>query len=139
MMLCESEHEVVERCIAGTLDDALHQHVTSCHACAETFMVVEALQRDASSSIREIVLPSRDLVVWKARLHTQREKTKAATRPINVAFLVAAVCSVVSATAYGALSGAFSRITAIPLALSAGILAAALVTAAPFCLWKIGE
>jgi hypothetical protein len=105
-------------------------------------LIAEALQRDAAELMREIVLPSRHLVVWKARLYARRVEARRATRPIERVFFAAPVLTLVSAVSFGIASGAFRRITAMPVAAPAAFLAsflaAAILAAAPFCLWKIG-
>jgi hypothetical protein len=138
-MTCKCELEVVRQLIAGALDNALRQHVEDCEACAETTVVAEALQRDASFLMHDFVLPPVDLVLWKARLGTQRKKVRTATRPIDLASLILSFFGVLSGGAYGVASGAFSRLAALPLVFAATALIAILFTAAPICLWKLEE
>jgi hypothetical protein len=103
----------------------------------ETF-IAGALQRDAAALMREIVLPSRDLVIWKARLYARRREVQRATRAIDGVIAGGPALTLVSALAFGFASGSFGRIAAMPFAGPLCFLAAAILAATPYCLWKIG-
>jgi hypothetical protein len=101
-------------------------------------LIAGALQRDAAALMGEMVLPPRDLVVWKARLYTRRQEAQRATRAIDRVIVAGPVLTLLSAVSFGVASGSFGRIAAMPVVLSAGFLAAAILAAAPYCLRKIG-
>jgi hypothetical protein len=101
-------------------------------------LIAAALRRDATALMREIVLPSRDLVVWKARLYARRRELQRASRAIDRVIAGGPALTLVCAVAFGITSGSFGRIAAMPLALPLLFLAAAILATAPYCLWKIG-
>lgn len=101
-------------------------------------LIAGALQQDAAALMREIVLPGRDLLLWKARLYARRQEAKRATRAIDRFLVLEPVLALVLAASFGIASGSFGRIAAMPAVLGASVLAALLLAAAPFCLSKIG-
>jgi hypothetical protein len=82
---CRFEQEILE----GEWTDELRAHVTSCEDCAAAAAVAPWMERFASLSDREHILPHPSIVWLKAQVLRNGAEAARLSRPMNVAQLVA--------------------------------------------------
>lgn len=89
-------------------------HAAVCRDCAELAAVAAALLTDRQVAWDESrVVPSSDVVWWRAQLRARAEAQRLASRPLTVVQAVAGVCSVAVLAAIGSLT--LERSTALAL------------------------
>jgi len=133
----------------------LVDHVASCEICGDVLVVAAAMREDRDAAWEEASLPSSGQVWWRAEMRARQEAIREASRPITVAYAVAAVAAlaVIAAAAWFAwpaahelLSSAFSAassaggtadVPASPLTLPLLVALGAILIAAPIALYLV--
>jgi hypothetical protein len=73
----------------------LADHVSACEICSDVLAVATALREDQKATWQEAGIPSSGQVWWRAEMRARQEAIRAASRPITVAYGVAAFAALV--------------------------------------------
>jgi hypothetical protein len=79
----------------------LADHVTTCEICSDVLAVATAMREDQKATWQEAGIPSSGQVWWRAEMRARQEAIRAASRPITVAYSVAAFAALVLVVAAG--------------------------------------
>jgi hypothetical protein len=79
----------------------LVDHVASCEICSDVLAVATAMREDHDATWQDASLPSSGQVWWRAEMRVRQEAIRAASRPITVAYGVAACAALVVVGAAG--------------------------------------
>jgi hypothetical protein len=82
-------------------DRELVDHVAACAICSDVLTVAAAMREDQDATWQEASLPSSGQVWWRAEMRVRQEAIRAASRPITVAYSVAACAALVLIVAAG--------------------------------------
>jgi hypothetical protein len=91
---CDREPEVMEAVESGRLAE-LEPHISTCAACADLVVVLQAMRRESDAAFADVRVPSSGLVWWKAQRRAQLEAAQEAVRPVSVAEKIAYVFTLV--------------------------------------------
>jgi hypothetical protein len=99
MIECPHESDVLDALASqrwpDRVDRALVDHVASCEICGDVLVVAAAMRHDRDAAWEEASLPSSGQVWWRAEMRARQEAIREASRPITVAYGVAAVAALV--------------------------------------------
>jgi hypothetical protein len=79
------------------VDQELVEHVASCEICSDVLAVAAAMREDHDATWREADIPSSGQVWWRAEMRARQQAIREASRPITIAYGVAAVAALVLA------------------------------------------
>jgi hypothetical protein len=100
---CSREQDVIDALATGRwpsrVADELRQHVVSCQICGDTLAVAGPILAERDSFSTEAHVPSSAVMWWRAQMRAKQEAAREATRPVNVAHTVGAICAVALAVA----------------------------------------
>jgi hypothetical protein len=131
------------------VDRELVEHVASCEICSDVLTVAAAMREDHGATWREADIPSSGQVWWRAEMRARQQAIRDASRPITIAYGVAAVAALVLALAVSwfawptvhefASSFASAQTTAFtsPLTLPLLVALGALLVIAPVALYLV--
>jgi hypothetical protein len=131
------------------VDRELVEHVASCEICSDVLTVAAAMREDHGATWREADIPSSGQVWWRAEMRARQQAMRDASRPITIAYGVAAVAALVLALAVSwfawptvhefAASFASAQTTAFtsPLTLPLLVALGALLVIAPVALYLV--
>jgi hypothetical protein len=77
----------------------LVDHVAGCEICSDVLTVAAAMREDHDATWREASIPSSGQAWWRAEMRARQQAIRDASRPITVAYGVAAVAALVLAVA----------------------------------------
>ena len=83
------------------VDRELVDHVASCEICSDVLTVAAAMREDHDATWQEASIPSSGQAWWRAEMRARQEAIRAASRPITVAYGVAACAALVLMVAAG--------------------------------------
>ena len=102
---CPRESDVLDALASARwphrVDRELTDHVASCDICSDVLTVAEAMQDDSDAAWREASVPSSGQVWWRAEMRARQEAIREASRPITVAYGVAALAGLALMIAAG--------------------------------------
>jgi len=131
------------------VDRELVDHVASCDICSDVLAVAAAMREDRDATWQEASLPSSGQVWWRAEMRVRQEAIRAASRPITVAYGVAASAALVLMVAAGwfawpeihefalSIGSAQAPTLASPLTLPLLVAVGALLVIAPVALYLV--
>jgi hypothetical protein len=103
MIECPRESDVLDAIDSKRwphrVDQELAEHVASCEICSDVLAVAAAMREDHDATRQDASLPSSGQVWWRAEMRVRQEAIRAASRPITVAYGVAACAVLVLAVA----------------------------------------
>jgi hypothetical protein len=79
------------------VDQELVEHVASCEICSDVLAVAAAMREDHDATWREADIPSSGQVWWRAEMRARQQAIREASRPITIAYGVAAVAALMLA------------------------------------------
>ena len=95
---CAFESEILDHLRTGTwparADADLRAHFERCATCRDLVAVATALTDDRDGLAPDIVVPRAQLVWWRAQLRARQEASRAASRPMAISVLAAAVTAI---------------------------------------------
>ena len=127
----------------------LVDHVAACEICSDVLTVAAAMREDQGAIWQEASIPSSGQVWWRAEMRARQQAIREASRPITIAYGVAAVAALVLALAVSwfawptvhefASSFASAQTTAFtsPLTLPLLVALGALLVIAPVALYLV--
>ena len=77
------------------VETELVDHVAACQVCQDVLVVAAAMRDDRDAAWQEASLPSSGQVWWRAEMRARQEAIREASRPITVAYAVAALAAFV--------------------------------------------
>jgi hypothetical protein len=96
---CPRESDVLDALASqrwpDRVDRELADHVASCDICKDILVVAAAMREDRDAAWQEASLPSSGQVWWRAEMRARQEAIREASRPITVAYGVAALAALV--------------------------------------------
>jgi hypothetical protein len=96
---CPRESDVLDALASqrwpDRVDRELADHVASCDVCKDVLVVAAAMREDRDAAWQEASLPSSGQVWWRAEMRARQEAIREASRPITVAYGVAALAALV--------------------------------------------
>jgi uncharacterized protein (DUF2062 family) len=99
MLECPRESDVLDALASQRwpqrAERELVEHVASCEICRDVLVVAAAMREDHDATWREASLPSSGQVWWRAEMRARQQAIRDASRPIAVAYGVAAVAALV--------------------------------------------
>jgi hypothetical protein len=102
---CPRESDVLDALASARwphrVDRELTDHVASCNICSDVLIVAEAMREDSDAIWREASVPSSGQVWWRAEMRARQEAIREASRPITVAYGVAALAGLTLMVAAG--------------------------------------
>lgn len=102
---CPRESDVLDAIDAkrwpDRVDRELADHVASCEICSDVLTVAAAMREDHAATWHEASIPSSGQAWWRAEMRARQEAIRAASRPITVAYGVAACAALVLMVAAG--------------------------------------
>ena len=105
VMECPRESEVLDALASQRwphrVDRELADHVASCEVCTDVLVVAAAMREDHDATWREANVPSSGQVWWRAEMRARHEAIREASRPITVAYSVAACAALALIVAVG--------------------------------------
>jgi hypothetical protein len=153
LMECPRESDVLDALASqrwpDRADQELVDHVASCEVCRDVLVVAAAMREDHDAAWQEASLPSSGQVWWRAEMRARQQAIRDASRPISVAYGVAAtaalaVLAVAAWFAWPVAHGFVSSIVATPkttlespLTLPLLVAVGAFLIAAPVALYLV--
>jgi len=132
------------------VEGELVDHVAGCEICKDVLVVAAAMRQDRDTAWQEASLPSSGQVWWRAEMRVRQEAIREASRPITVAYSVAALAAflVIAAAAWLAWPAAHELLTAAasvklpeslasPLTLPLLVALGAILVVAPVALYLV--
>ena len=105
MIECPRESDVLDAIDSKRwphrVDRELVDHVASCEICSDVLAVATAIREDHGAIRQEASVPSSGQVWWRAEMRARQEAIRDASRPITVAYGVAAFAALVVVGAAG--------------------------------------
>jgi len=99
LMECPRESDVLDALASqrwpDRADQGLVDHVASCEVCRDVLVVAAAMREDHDAAWQEASLPSSGQVWWRAEMRARQQAIRNASRPISVAYGVAAMAALV--------------------------------------------
>jgi hypothetical protein len=97
LMECPRESDVLDALASqrwpDRADQELVDHVASCEVCRDVLVVAAAMREDHDATWQEASLPSSGQVWWRAEMRARQQAIREASRPISVAYGVAAMAA----------------------------------------------
>jgi hypothetical protein len=153
MIECPRESDVLDaidsRRWPHRVSRELADHVAACEICSDVLAVATAMREDQKATWQEAGIPSSGQVWWRAEMRARQQAMRDASRPITIAYGVAAVAALVLALAVSwfawptvhefASSFASAQTTAFtsPLTLPLLVALGALLVIAPVALYLV--
>jgi hypothetical protein len=131
------------------VDTELVDHVAACEICSDVLTVAAAMREDQGAIWQEASIPSSGQVWWRAEMRARQQAIRAASRPITVAYGVAALAAfaVIAVAAWFAWPVAHDFVSSItstpsatltsPLTLPLLLATAAFLIVAPVALYLV--
>jgi hypothetical protein len=105
MIECPRESEVLDALASKRwphrVDHELADHVASCDVCTDVLVVAAAMREDHHATWQEASVPSSGQVWWRAEMRARHEAIRKASRPITIAYGVAALAALALVAAVG--------------------------------------
>jgi len=96
---CPRESDVLDALASqrwpDRVDRELADHIGSCEICRDVLVVAAAMREDQEAAWQEGSLPSSGQVWWRAEMRARQEAIREASRPITIAYGVAALAAFV--------------------------------------------
>jgi hypothetical protein len=99
MIECPRESDVLDAIDSKRwphrVDQELVDHVAACEICSDVLTVAAAMREDQGAIWQEASIPSSGQVWWRAEMRARQQAIREASRPISVAYGVAALAALV--------------------------------------------
>jgi hypothetical protein len=153
MIECPRESDVLDAIDSKRwphrVDQELVDHVAACEICSDVLTVAAAMREDQGAIWQEASIPSSGQVWWRAEMRARQQAIREASRPISVAYGVAAFAAllVIAAATWFAWPVAHEFVSAIvstptttlasPLTLPLLLAAGAFLIVTPVALYLV--